>query len=86
MLRRFLDNKKISLIFNNDIEKIIQNFDPNKAHVHDKISIRMIKICAKSICKPSQLIFKQCIDTGFFPLEWKKADVIPVHKKGDKQY
>ena len=45
----------------------------------------MIKICGKSICKPLQLIFSQWIDTGSFPLEWKKANVIPVHKKGDKQ-
>ena len=69
----------------NDIEKIIQNLDSNKAHGHDKISIRMIKICGKSICKPLQIIFSQCIDTGSFPLEWKKANVVPVHKKGDKQ-
>ena len=34
---------------NNNIEKIIQNLDPNKAHGHDKISIHMIKICGKSI-------------------------------------
>ena len=26
-----------------------------------------------------------CIETGSFPLEWKKANVVPVHKKGDKQ-
>ena len=45
----------------------------------------MIKICGKSICKLLQLIFSQCIDTGSFPLEWKKANVVPVHKKGDKQ-
>ena len=44
----------------------------------------MIKICGKSICKPLQLIFSQCIDTGSFPLEWKKANAVPVHKKGDK--
>ena len=69
----------------NDIEKIIQNLDPNKAHDHDKISIRIIKICSKSICKPLQLIFSQCIDTGSFPLEWKKANVAPFHKTGDKQ-
>ena len=24
--------------------------------------------------------------TGAFPLEWKKTKVVPVHKKGDKQY
>ena len=27
----------------------------------------------------------QCIDTGSFPLELKKAIIVPVHKKGDKQ-
>ena len=57
---------------NNDIEKIIQNLDLNKAHGHDKISICMIKICGKSICEPLQLVLSQCIDTGSFPLEWKK--------------
>ena len=45
----------------------------------------MIKICGKSICQPLQLIFNQCIDTGSFPLEWKKANIVPTHKKGDKQ-
>ena len=45
----------------------------------------MIKICGKSVCKFLQLIFSQCIDTGSFPLEWKKANVVPVHKKSDKQ-
>ena len=45
----------------------------------------MRKNCGKSICKPLQLIFSQYIDTGSFPLEWKKANVVPVHKKGDKQ-
>ena len=44
----------------------------------------MIKICGKSICKPLQLIFNQRINTGSFPLEWKKANVVPIHKKGDK--
>ena len=69
----------------NNTDKIIQNLDLNKAHGHDKISIRMIKICGKSIYKPLQLIFNQCIDTGSFPLEWKKANIVPIHQKGDKQ-
>ena len=69
----------------NVIEKVIQNLDPNKAHGHDRISIRMIKTCGKSSCKPLQLIFSQCIDTGSFPSECKKANVIPVHKKGHEK-
>ena len=31
------------------------------------------------------MIFKQCIETGVFPSEWKKANIVPIHKKGDKQ-
>ena len=80
------DKRISSAIFNNDdIDKIIQNLDPNKAHGHDMISIRMLKICGKSILKPLHLIFQSCLETGTFPHEWKKANVIPVHKKNDKQ-
>ena len=31
------------------------------------------------------MIFKSCIKKGENPSEWKKANVVPVHKKGDKQ-
>ena len=68
-----------------DIATLIKSLDPNKAHGHDMISIRMLKICGKSICKPLDLIFQSCIKQGEFPTEWKKANVFPVFKKGDKQ-
>ena len=74
-----------SKITDDDILKIIAKLDPNKAHGHDKMSIRMIKICSTSICKPLRLIFNHCIDSGIYPCEWKKANVVPIHKKGDKQ-
>ena len=45
----------------------------------------MLKLCDKSISKPLELIFQSCIKQGKFPTEWKKANVVPVHKKGDKQ-
>ena len=70
---------------NNDILKIIRNLDPNKAHGHDMISIRMGKICVDSICKPLKLIFQYCLESGKFPSEWKKENVVPIHKKGDQQ-
>ena len=76
------DNRLSSVIFSqDDIAKIIQNLQPNKAHGHDKISIRMLKICGSFICKPLERIFKQCIETGVFHSEWKKANIAPIHKK-----
>ena len=34
-----------------DILRIINNLDPNKAHGHDEISSRMLKIRGDSICR-----------------------------------
>ena len=45
----------------------------------------MLKICDESISKLLQIIFKSCIEKGQFPNKWKKANVVSVHKKGDKQ-
>ena len=45
----------------------------------------MIKLCDKSIIPAISLIYKNCINSGIFPNIWKKSNVVPVHKKGDKQ-
>ena len=39
------------------IANIIKNLNPNKAHVFDMISIRMLKIYGDSILKPIEIIF-----------------------------
>ena len=49
------------------------------------LSIRMIKLCGNSICKPLLILFNDCLNEGKFPHEWKKANAVPVHKKGNKQ-
>ena len=48
-----------------DIAKIlefIQNLDHNKAHGHDQVSIRMLKLFSTSICKPLEIIFYRCLE------------------------
>ena len=65
----------------NDIKSVINKLRPDKAHGQDMISIRMIKLYGDSIYKPLEMIFKSCLKQGFFPVEWEKANVVPVHKK-----
>ena len=45
----------------------------------------MLKICGEPISKLLEIIFKSCIRKEQFPSEWKKLNVVPVDKKGDKQ-
>ena len=67
-----------------DLANIIKNLDSNKSLGHNTISIRMLKICGASICKPLEIIFRSCLNHDKFPEEWKKANVVPVFKKGGK--
>ena len=79
-----LDNVTHSI---EEIGNIIQGLSPNKAHSQDKISIRMLKICANSICNPLEIIYKECLSLSLnlFSLEWKKGNIVPIHEKGDRQ-
>ena len=64
-----------------DILQIINIQDSNKAHGHDKISIRMLKLYGEAICRPLNTMFKTCLNTGKFLSEWKKGNVVPIYKK-----
>ena len=45
----------------------------------------MLKLCAASICKPLTLLFENCFASGEFLNVCKRSNVVPVHKKVDKQ-
>ena len=82
---RYITDKRLSTITTDNTEKIIVSLNPSKAHGHDSISIRMLKICGNTICKPLELIFKQALTTGVFPSEWKKGNIVPCYRKDYKQ-
>ena len=63
---------------------LIRSLDVSKSHGHDGISTRMLKICDISIVKPLLIIFRNCLKDGVFPICWKKGNITPIHKKGDK--
>ena len=66
-------DKSFSNIFTDNDGGRISSLDPNKAHGHDMMSIRMLKICGNSINKPLGLIFRACLEHGIFPQNWKKT-------------
>ena len=75
-----------SLNFNEDeILKIIRALNPHKAHGYDDISIRMMKICDKSLLEPLIVLFKNSTKSSHYPDIWKRPNIIPVHNKNDKQ-
>ena len=84
----YTDNQLSIISFSQvDIGKIIQNVNPNKAR-GDNIRICMLQICSSIIYRlfTLKLIFKEALRTGLFLSEWKKENIVAIHKKGDKNF
>ena len=83
----FVTEERLSTfqICSGDIVKFIRSFDPNKAHGHDEITICTIKMSTSSISNPLAILFRTCLQNECFPKEWKKANIVLVHEKHDKQ-
>ena len=76
----------MSLDFNEgELLQIIRALNINRAYGHDDISIRMIKICDKSLLKPLTVLLRNSIKSSCYPDIWKTSNIIPVHKRNDKQ-
>ena len=73
-LNRLTDKKPSSFNISSEvIFQLIKNLDTNKAHGHDEISVKMLKLCASSICKPLSLLFENCLTSGHFPDVWRTS-------------
>ena len=84
---RYLTKQIINnvVIDSDEILLLIRNTNPNKSNGPDLITGHMLRICDESIVLPLQLIFRNILHTGTYPLLWKLANVTPVFKKSDKQ-
>ena len=79
------DNMISDFVINEEkILNVIRALNPNKAHGWDEISVRMKKFSDVALVTPLKIIFTNCLRRGRFPKIWKYANVVPVHKKNEK--
>ena len=88
-------NYEIDIDFSNDsfqrfkfephnVMQILKNIDINKSQGPDGINGAILKHCAPSLAFPLSILFNISYSSGQLPPDWKLANVVPVHKKGDK--
>ena len=64
--------------------KILKSLDKNKSMGPDGISPWILKECAEELCEPLFMIFTNSLQQGKLPKIWKKANITPLYKKGNK--
>jgi hypothetical protein len=64
-----------------EVEQCLNNLDTSKAYGPDGIPPRLLKECSKEISPSLCRLFNKSLATGCVPVEWKQANVLPIHKK-----
>ena len=67
-----------------EILSLLLNLDVTKSSGPDGISSRILKECARELAPSLTYLFNISLSTGELPDDWKKANVVPVHKSGER--
>ena len=67
------------------VEQLLRELSPHKACGPDGLSARILGECAEELAVPLEIICRLSVKSGVFPSTWKRANIIPVFKKGSKK-
>ena len=67
-----------------NVENLISSMKTNKASGPNSIPTNILKLFKKEFSKPLSDMINMSFNQGVFPNILKIANVIPIHKKGDK--
>ena len=79
------DVKLSEIVVSEDmICKKLENLDISKSCGPDNIHPRLLKELSGQLCVPLKILFEKSMKEGKLPSCWKRAEVKPLFKKGDK--
>ena len=74
---------KLKPVYPQEVSRILKELNNSKSTGLDSIDVQTIKMITEDILPPLTHIINLSLGSSTFPLEWKKAKVIPLLKKGD---
>jgi len=72
------------VISNNEVIKRLRQLNEYTSMGPDGISSFILKRCAEEVALPLTVIFNDCLRRGVCLTSWKKANIVPIFKDGDR--
>ena len=72
-------------IDNEVIQQYLATLNEIKSPGPDELHPRVLKELAGEISEPLAIIFEKSWRTGEVPMDWRRANVVPIFKKGKKE-
>ncbi|GAB0208774.1 mitochondrial enolase superfamily member 1 [Grus japonensis] len=67
------------------VSDLLHHLDTHKSMGPDGIHPRVLRELVEVLIKPLSIIYQQSRLTGEVPVDWRLANVTPIHKKGQKE-
>ncbi|GAB0181599.1 mitochondrial enolase superfamily member 1 [Grus japonensis] len=67
------------------VRDLLHHLDTHKSMGPEGIHPRALRKLAEVLAKPLSIIYQQSWLTGEVPVDWRLANVMPLHKKGRKE-
>ena len=68
------------------VEQILSELKPHSTSGPDMIPTYLLKQLTPQLAPALSLLYQVSLDQGQLPDDWKKANIIPVFKKGNRSY
>ena len=71
------------IITTNGVKKLLHDLNIAEASGPDNLPSVVLKTCSEELVAGLSTIFTCALTTGQLPEDWLKANIAPIHKKGD---
>ena len=68
-----------------ELLELMKGLEVRKAMGPDEISGWILRECAEQLIRPIYEIIQYSLGVGDIPLEWKRANIVPIYKSGDRE-
>ena len=68
-----------------EIEKKMKELDERKIIRPDGVSEYILRKCRQEMAEPNNDIIECSIKTEKVPKEWRRADIMPIYKNGNRE-
>lgn len=66
-----------------EIKRLLERMDERKAQGPDEIAAKILKECKEELAGHIHAIIEKSLAEGRVPKDWKRADIVPIHKGGN---